>query len=245
VRLLEPGLVERAQLDDGLGAPRDRVHRLAAEEQADVDVLELREQLDEAARRARAAAVAPGVAAGAGDGEPDADAADGVDADLVEAVTFERDGTVRLERRAGVARAAQAAEPLLADGEDHGERLVELGREPFDDGRRDGDGERVVADPRALEPAVALDDLVREVGGEDGVDMREEREPERRPAEPPDEVADLVARALARRVGESALEPREARVLAAGRGRDLREGGGVPLDIRTNVGDDSVILLNQ
>jgi hypothetical protein len=85
---------------------------------------------------------------------------------------------------------------------------------------------------------------VGEVGGEDGVDVGEQREPERRRAEPPDEVAGLVPSALPGRVGEPALEPREARVLVTGRGRDLREGGGVPLDVRTNVGDDPVILLD-
>lgn len=143
-----------------------------------------------------------------------------------------------------MARAAEAAEALLADGEDDRERLVELGREPLDDVGGDGDGERVVADPGTLEEAVPLDDLVRDVGGKDRVDVGEQGEPERRRTEPPDEVAGLVARPLPRRVGEPALEPREARVLAAGRGRDLREGGGVPLDVRTNVGDDPVILLD-
>ena len=143
-----------------------------------------------------------------------------------------------------MARAAEAAEPLLADREDDRERLVELGREPLDDVGGDGGRERVVADPGTLEDAVALDDLVGEVGGEDGVDVGEQREPEGRRAEPPDEVAGAVPRALAGRVREPALEPRKARVLVTGRGRDLREGGGVPLDVRTNVGDDPVILLD-
>jgi hypothetical protein len=221
----------------------DRVDRLAAREDADVDVVEPGEQLDEPARRARPAAVPPRVASGPGDRQLDADGADGVGVDVVEPVPLDGDRRVEVERRAGVARPAEAAETLLADGEDDGERLVELGREPLDDVDDDGDGERVVADPRPVERAVALDDLVRQVRREDGVDVREQREPVRRLAEPPDEVAGRVALARAGRVGEALLEPRDPCGLAARRRGDLRERDRVALDICTNVREDSAILL--
>jgi hypothetical protein len=107
----------------------------------------------------------------------------------------------------------------------------------------DGDGERVVADPRALEGPVALDDLVWQVCREDGVDVREQREPVRRLAESPDEVAGRVALARARRVREALLEPRDPRGLGAGRRGDLRERDRVALDICTNVREDPAILL--
>lgn len=140
-------------------------------------------------------------------------------------------------------RAAQAAEALLADREDDDDRLGQLRREPLDDVEADGDGERVVADPRAGQPAVALGDLVRQVGREDGVDVREQREPERRLAEAPDEVSRVVALTVAGRAGEPLLEPGDPRGLAVQRGRDPGERDRVALDIRTNVRDDRGSLL--
>ena len=137
-------------------------------------------------------------------------------------------------------RAAQAAEPFLADGEDDDDVL---GREPLDDVDDDRDGERVVADPGAGQNAVALLDAVLDLGREDSVDVRQEPERVRRLAEPPDEVSDRVALARPGGVREPRLEPRDARLLTEVRGRDLRQRRRIPLDIRTNVRDDRASLL--
>ena len=93
-------------------------------------------------------------------------------------------------------RAPEAPESLLADREDDDERFR---RQALDDVERDGDGERVVADPGPDEHVAALRDAVRDVGREDRVDMSQESERERRLAELPDEVADRVARERAGR----------------------------------------------
>jgi hypothetical protein len=88
-----------------------------------------------------------------------------------------------------------------------------------------------------------LRDQVRDVGGKDGVDVREQREPERRLAETPDEVADGVPLPLARRPFEPLLEPREPRFLGEVRGGDLGQRDRVALDICTNVREDRASLL--
>jgi hypothetical protein len=190
--LLQLRLFERALLDERFCATGDRVDGVAAGDEADVDAVERRQQRDEAVDRARPAALMPRVTAGAGHGEADADAADGVGDDVVEAVALERDRLLRRQRRRRVPRAAEGAEPLLADGEDHGERRVQLRPELLDDVDRERDRERVVAEAGADEPATALEDLVRDVLAEDGVEVREQRQPVRRRAERPDQVADLV-----------------------------------------------------
>ena len=156
--------------------------------------------------------------------EPRAHRADGVDADLVEAVALERDRHLGPQLAAGVERAAEVAEALLADGEHDRERPRQLGRERLDDVHGDGDGRRVVADRRRR--AASRRRLVHaqvDVGGEHRVDVREQRQRRRPVAEAPDEVAGRVARARARRRREPLLEPREARLLGAGRRGRLRE----------------------
>jgi hypothetical protein len=142
-----------------------------------------------------------------------------------------------------VARAAQAAETLLAGREDDDERLVELGCEALDDVDRDGDRERVVADPGADQAIAALVDPVVDVEREDGVDVREQPERVRRLAEPPDEVAGIVAPARPWRPREAFLQPGDARLLAEIRRRDPGQRRRVLLDIRTNERDDRASLL--
>jgi len=244
-RLLQLALVERTLLDDGLGVARNRVDRIPAGENADVDAVEPREQRDEAVDRARPAAVLPRVAAGSGHGEADADAADRVDDDAVEAVPLEGDRLLQRQRRRRVPRAAKRAQPFLTDGKNDGERRVHFVLELFDDIDRDRHRERVVADTGTDEPVLELVDLVGHPLAEDGVEVCEQREAVRRRAERPDQVAGVVPAQLAGRVREPPLEPEATPLLFAGRGRDPCERDRIPLDMCTNIRDDSCSFIGM
>jgi len=92
-----------------------------------------------------------------------------------------------------VASAAQATEPLFADGEDdrHRQRF-RPGQGPLGDGHGGRDGDRVVADPPAAQPAVALRDALDRRLAEDVIHVDEQGEAVRRRAERPDQVADAI-----------------------------------------------------
>ena len=104
---------------------------------------------------------------------------------------------------AGVAGAAQSAETLLADGEnDRQRRFRRAGERALGHGHGGRDRDRVVADSRAAQPAVAPRDAPRRRLAEDVIDVNEDGEPVRRRAERPHQVAGLV-----RRTGSPASRP--------------------------------------
>jgi transcriptional regulator with XRE-family HTH domain len=86
---------------------------------------------------------------------------------------------------------------------------------------------------------------VADVLAEHRVEVCEEGEAVRRLAERPDQVADGVPVQRARSVCETPFEPEAPPLLGAGRRRDLRERDGVPLDICTNIRDDSCSFIGM
>ena len=139
------------------------------------------------------AAVPPRVPARAGHREPHPHRADGVREHAVLTVAFQRQHRLGPELAAGVAGAAQPAETFLADGEDDGQRRFCRARErALGHGHGGRDRDRVVADPRAAQPAVAPCDAPRRRLAEDVIDVNEDSEPVRRRAERPHQVAGLV-----------------------------------------------------
>jgi hypothetical protein len=102
---------------------------------------------------------------------------------------------------------AEVAEPFLAHGEDKGEGPAQrVGDLLHDiDGHRDRGG--VVADPGPVQPAVPLNRIVRDISGENGVDVSQERERRTPVEEPPDEVAHTIPLAVSWGVGKPTFQP--------------------------------------
>jgi transcriptional regulator with XRE-family HTH domain len=75
--------------------------------------------------------------------------------------------------------------------------------------------------------------------------VREQHEPVRRRAERPDQVAGVVSPQLAGGVGKPSFEPDAAALLLSGRGRDAREREEIPLDMCTNIRDDSCSFIGM
>ena len=221
---VERGLVGRAPLDGRAGPGRDRVDPRAPLNQADVDGQRRRDRRDHAGEQPRQlvhgagpAAVPPRVPARAGHREPHPHRADGVREHAVGTVAFQRQHRLGRELAAGVAGAAQSAETLLADGEDDRQRRFRrAGERALGHGHGGRDRDRVVADPRAAQPAVAPRDTPRRRLAEDVIDVNEDGEPVRRRAERPHQVAGLVDVPAPRLSGQAPLQPVDAYPLVAG-----------------------------
>jgi hypothetical protein len=118
------------------------------------------------------------VPAGAGHRQPRTQRTHGGGEDPVDTVAFQGEHGAGLQLAAGVPGAAQPAEPFLADGEDGGQ--WQLGRPArrtqvaLGDGDRGRDGDRVIPDPRAAQPAVALRDPTSRRLAEDIIDVHQQ-----------------------------------------------------------------------
>jgi hypothetical protein len=146
----------------------------------------------------------------------------GVREHAVGTVAFQRQHRLGRELAAGVAGAAQSAQTLLADGENDRQRRFRrtgecaLGHGHGGHGHGGRDRDRVVADPRAAQPAVAPRDAPRRRLAEDVIDVNEDGEPVRRRAERPHQVAGLVDVPAPRLPGQAPLQPVDAHLLVAG-----------------------------
>ena len=128
-----------------------------------------------------------------------------------------------------MASAAQATEPLFADGEDDGHRPRPA---PLGDGHGGRDGDRVVADPRTAQPPVVLRHAPRCGLVEDVVDVNEYGETVRRRTERPHQVADLIDRTDPGCLLQPALQPVDAHALVAGAAVQFGQRHGIRGDRR-------------
>jgi hypothetical protein len=168
------------------------------------------------------------VPARAGYREPYPQRPDGVGEHPIRTVTFQRQHRLGRQLAAGMAGAAQPAEPLLADGERDGQRLFSrAGERTLDHGDSGRDRDRVVADPRAAQPAVAPDDAPGGLFAEDVVDVHEDGETVRRRAERPHQVADAIDVPAPGRRGQALVQPVDAHPLVAGAAGQLRQRHGI------------------
>jgi len=135
----------------------------------------------------------------------------------VRTVTFWGQYRLGCQFAAGVASAAQPAEPLLADGEDDRKRhWSRLGEDASGDGYGGRDRDRVVTDPRAVQPAVALRNAPHRALAEDVVDVNEHGEAVRWRAERPHQVAGAIDVPAPGRLRQAALQPVDTHSLVAG-----------------------------
>jgi hypothetical protein len=117
----------------------------------------------------------------------------------------------------------------LAHGEDDGyrQRPARPGQDALGHGHGGRDGDRVIADPRAAQPAIALRDAPHGGRIEDVIDVHEHGQAVRRRTERPDQVADVVDRTAPGCVLRAPLQPLDAHLLVAGAAVQLGQRHGV------------------